>query len=61
MALTVLRTSKADEKLVDVLGEFWDSELAQKFADLMKSEDKDDEYDFHIETPEVHPAQEKIA
>ena len=51
MAFSVLKKSRTDEKNIEVLGEFWVAEMAEKFAELMKSEDKDDEFEFSVESP----------
>jgi hypothetical protein len=56
MPFSVLRISKTDENHIEVLGEFWDTEIAQKFADFMQSEDKSGEYDYSVEAPHLPTA-----
>ena len=53
MPFSVLKISKTDEKQIEVLGEFWDTEVAQKFADFMQTDGEGGDFDYVVETP--HP------
>jgi len=58
MPISVLKISKVDEKQIEVLGEFWDTEIAQKFVDFMQSEGEGGDFDYVVETPHVVPPPE---
>lgn len=53
MPFSVLKISKTEESQIEVLGEFWDTEVAQKFADFMQTDGEGGDFDYVVETP--HP------
>ena len=54
MPFSVLRVMKSDDKHIEVIGEFWDTEIAQKFADMMQSdEESGKDFEYLVESP--HP------
>ena len=51
MPFSVLKISKTDENEIEVLGEFWDTEVAQKFVEFMQTDNEDGDFDYSVETP----------
>ena len=51
MAFTVLKKSKADERQIEVAGEFTDQAEANKFVEESQLDDTDNEYEYSVEFP----------
>ncbi|MBA3770156.1 MAG: hypothetical protein H0X08_06635 [Blastocatellia bacterium] len=51
MPFTLLKVSKVEEQQVEVLGEFPDIALAQKFAELIQNDDVSSRYEYVVEPP----------
>ena len=48
---TVLKVSKIEENQIEVLGEFPDGEIAQKFAEFIQNDEESSRYEYMVESP----------